>query len=92
MVTMSDVLRVPKEKAEATQVKNIMTQNVVFVDPKQSLYEALHKMNTNGIGRLPVIDQSSGKLLGIISRTDIFKAYDKYVSDKALVDDRDRSS
>jgi chloride channel protein, CIC family len=84
MITMSDVLRVPKEKAETTQVKNVMTQNVISIGPKQSLYEALHKMTTNSIGRLPVIDQSSGMLLGIISRTDVFKAYDKYVSDKAL--------
>ncbi|MDG6994036.1 MAG: CBS domain-containing protein, partial [Nitrososphaerota archaeon] len=31
----------------------------------------------NGIGRLPVITIESGKLVGIITRTDIIRAYER---------------
>ncbi len=39
----------------------------------------LHKMTTNGIGRLPVISRETGQLLGIVTRTDVIRAYDKVV-------------
>jgi CBS domain-containing protein len=37
-------------------------------------------MTTNNIGRLPVIDQETGSLEGIITTADVFRAYDTYVS------------
>lgn len=79
VVTMTDVRRIPTEKADSTMVKEIMTQNVITVHVKDTLYDALHKMTTNDVGRLPVVDDL-GKLVGIISRRDVFVAYDKYVS------------
>ena len=49
IVTMSDVSRVPKEKMETTRVSEIMTQNVVTIEPKASLYEVLRKMTINNL-------------------------------------------
>lgn len=80
MVTMSDVGRVPKDLLGSTSVSEIMTKNVVSIGGQESLYEALKKMTANGIGRLPVIE--NGRLTGIITRTDLFTAYDKAVTEK----------
>ncbi len=75
IVTMSDVLASEPDKMEETSLDSIMTKNVVTIGPEDSLLLALNKMTTNGIGRLPVVTPGSGKLVGIISRTDLFKAY-----------------
>jgi chloride channel protein, CIC family len=86
IVTMSDVQRVPIEKATTTRVSEIMTRNLVTVGPKNNLLEALRKMTTNSIGRLPVIDQETGALMGMITPTDIFRSYDKFASSLMSVD------
>ena len=80
IVTLSDVARIPSEKMESTPVAAIMTQNVITIGPRESLYDALGKMTINSVGRLPVVDLASGKLLGIITRADLFRAYDQVVS------------
>ena len=54
IVTLSDLWRVPKDQTESTTIRDVMTQNVISITPEESLYEALRKMTTNGIGRLPV--------------------------------------
>jgi chloride channel protein, CIC family len=80
IVTMSDAQRITKEKAATTKVADIMTRNLISVGPQNNLLEALRKMTTNNIGRLPVIDQETGSLEGIITTADVFRAYDTYVS------------
>jgi len=82
IVTLSDLWRVPNDQAESTTIRKVMTQNVISIAPDDSLYEALRKMTTNGIGRLPVLDRSSGKLIGIITRTDLFRSYEKSVDER----------
>jgi CBS domain-containing protein len=77
IVTMTDVERIPKEKAESAKLKEVMTKNVITTTPDSTLLEALHKMTTNDVGRLPVLDPDTGKLVGIMTRTDLFRAYDK---------------
>lgn len=78
MTTMTDVLRIPREQMAATPIKAIMTQNPLVVRPDDSLLAALEKMTNNGIGRLPVVSES-GKLMGILTRTDVIRAYDRAV-------------
>jgi len=36
-------------------------------------------MTNHGVGRLPVVTKDSGKLLGIITRTDVIRAYERAV-------------
>ena len=79
-VTLSDVEGIPREKADTTKVKEIMTQNVLSVEPGETLLDALRKMTTNDVDQLPVVDKSSGALLGIISHTDLLRAYDKRIA------------
>ena len=57
-----------------------MTRNLISVAPGDNLLEALKKMTTNSIGRLLVIDPGTGAVLGMITPTDVFRAYDAFVS------------
>ena len=79
IVTMSDVLKVPRESMETTRLETIMTRNLSVAHPDDSLFDVLNKMTTQGIGRLPVVSQKTGQLVGIITRTDVMRAYDRAV-------------
>jgi len=79
IVTMSDLLRVPREQMESTPLKSVMTQNLVVAHTDESLLSALDKMTNQGIGRLPIVAKDTGTLVGIITRTDIIRAYNRAV-------------
>ncbi len=92
IVTMSDVERIPKEKAASTKVNEIMTRNLITVGPQDNLLEALRKMTNHSIGRLLVINPESGTLMGIISPTDVFRVYDTFVSSSMSMDGTDQTN
>ncbi|MDE1854130.1 MAG: chloride channel protein [Thaumarchaeota archaeon] len=79
VVTMSDVLRIPREQMGNTPLKDIMTQNLLVVYPDETLLVALDRMTNHGVGRLPVVSRDAGNLVGIISRTDIIRAYNRAI-------------
>ncbi|MDG7008691.1 MAG: chloride channel protein [Nitrososphaerota archaeon] len=78
IVTMSDVLRIPQEKMGTATLREVMTQNPLVVHPGDSLLAALEKMTNNGVGRLPVVSEA-GRIVGIISRTDVTRAYNRTI-------------
>jgi CBS domain-containing protein len=53
------------------RAKDVMTPNVVSVEPDDSVHKAINLMLIHRISGLPVIDPS-GELLGIISEFDLF--------------------
>jgi CBS domain-containing protein len=55
----------------STPVKNIMTKEVYFVDPEQSVETCLAQMTDKHIRHLPVLDK--GKVVGVISIGDVVK-------------------
>ncbi|MCE1252697.1 MAG: CBS domain-containing protein [Anaerolineae bacterium] len=57
---------------EQITVKNYMTREVVTLAPQDSLLEAHRLMGVKRIRTLPVID--NGKLIGIVTRTDLMGA------------------
>jgi chloride channel protein, CIC family len=84
IVTMADLNRIPSEKSKATKLKEVMTQNVITCDANDTLYDALRKMTTNQVGRLPIVDKSTGKLVGILTSADLFRAYERAISGTAV--------
>ncbi|MFW5980533.1 MAG: CBS domain-containing protein [Halanaerobiaceae bacterium] len=72
-VTMEDVQSVPDEKYNTTRIKDIMSTDIKKVSPEDSLFDALKKLSQADIGRLMVMEND--KLVGIITRSDIMKAY-----------------
>jgi len=77
IVTMSDVVKIPREQMGSIQLASIMTKNVIVTYPDESLHDVLQKMTANGIGRLPVVSRQNSQLLGIVTRTDVIRAYDR---------------
>jgi acetoin utilization protein AcuB len=65
--------------ADAYTVEEVMTYNVITVKPETSLIAAVRLLRRHRIGSLPVLN--SGKLVGIISRSDIL---DFVLSGKSL--------
>lgn len=56
-----------------TKIDTIMTKNVLTVNPDSLIEEAAILMRNNDIGALPVVED--GKLVGIITETNIFDAF-----------------
>ena len=79
IVTVSDLQRIPREQMASTPVKEVMTQRVFVAHLDDSLLSVLETMTNHGVGRLPVVTKDSGKLVGIITRTDVIRAYERAV-------------
>lgn len=74
IVTLSDAKEVRPEEREAFLVEDIMTEDVVTVEPDEDAFEVLQTLSSESFGRLVVVDD--GELTGIVSRTDIMTALD----------------
>jgi len=61
------------KKIGELKVKDLMNKRVFSVKPEDTILEAARIMSKKDVRRLPVIDEN-GKLVGVISRTDILKA------------------
>jgi CBS domain-containing protein len=61
------------KKIGKLKVKDLMSKKVFSVKPEDTILEAARIMSKKDVRRLPVIDEN-GKLVGIISRTDILRA------------------
>ena len=83
MVTLTDVLKVNPEQRATTMVSSVMTKELITTIPDESLYTAFGKMTSNQIGRLPVVEPGdSTKLIGIITREDIWRVYNVEIMSK----------
>jgi len=71
IITFHDLSPVPEEKKHLP-VEEFMTRDVLVTSPDEDVATVLEKLNLNNVGRLPVVQD--GKLVGIISKTDIMKA------------------
>ncbi len=76
IVTTRDVLRTPRDARPQTLVADIMTKDVITIQPEESLDTAMDLMSQRDIASLPVIDPGAvPSLVGIITRADISRAY-----------------
>ena len=71
MVTLADVNRTGPIDREAMQVRDIMTRDPITLPPTAPVIDALKIMSARNFGRIPVVQD--GKVLGIVTRTDIIK-------------------
>lgn len=54
-------------------VERIMTRNPIIIAPDATIREAARLMLEHKIGGLPVVEPQTGKLVGIITESDIFR-------------------
>jgi CIC family chloride channel protein len=77
VATIQDLARA-KERGtwENRTVREIATRSVVTVFADDPMWVALKRLGTRDVGRLPVVDrQQPHRLLGLIRRSDIVRAY-----------------
>ncbi|ELZ30439.1 zn-dependent protease [Halogeometricum pallidum JCM 14848] len=73
MVTLNDARSVNEVERDAYLVGDVMSGELTTVLPDANAMDAITVMQENGVGRLPVVDES-GELVGLISRSDLVTA------------------
>lgn len=58
-------------------VRDVMSRSVVTCTPETSVREAARRMTEHRLSALVVVDEASGELEGIVSRSDLARAYEK---------------
>ena len=77
IVTFDDLRKVPIAEQDKALVGDVAVREVISVRPDQSSKYAMDLMYQNKIGRLPVVSgDDPKKLLGIITRSDVIRAYE----------------
>ncbi|MFH7880756.1 MAG: CBS domain-containing protein [Candidatus Aenigmatarchaeota archaeon] len=83
ILTDSDVIEkvVAKNKDPSKiKVKDIMSSPVIVIHPNSRIDEASILMRKNLIKRLPVVNPKNGKLIGILTETDIAKSTPEFIN------------
>ena len=82
MVTLSDMDKAFSGDHNHTnigkmKISEVASADVVTVHADEPVWAAIRKMSPKGLARLPVVSRTDNKkLLGLISRSDIMRAYD----------------
>ena len=77
MITHRDIYDALKDGKGDVTVAEIMSHNLVTCYPEETLKNALEKLGEHDIGRIPVIDNDTGNLIGLITRKNIIFNYNK---------------
>ena len=80
IITLQDMHRAQSEEnfnSRNVKVSDLAVEDPITVFPDEPIWAAIQKMSPRDLARLPVISRDgSGRLCGIISRSDILRAYD----------------
>lgn len=80
ILTLQDVHRAQSEanfSSRGMTVADLAVEDPITVFPDEPIWVAIQKMSPRDLARLPVISRDgSGRICGIISRSDILRAYD----------------
>ncbi len=82
IVTLQDMERILAHETITITLQTLRVQDVAVADPitvypDEPIWTAIQKMAPRDLARLPVVSRDDkGKLIGLISRSDILRAYD----------------
>lgn len=79
LLKVSDLVKAAQGGRGGSKIKGVVRTNVPTVPPTMTFVELEEFVMERGIGRLPVLDDS-GALVGIITRTDILRHHNLYLS------------
>ena len=78
MITFDDIRRIPPHEQEKMTVKEVAVRAPITINPHQSAKMAMDLMYENDVGRLAVVEKDNAqKLIGIITRSDVIRAYER---------------
>lgn len=81
VVTLSDVEAALKKGNPELKVRDIATKNPITLFPDQTVRSVLTRLGTMDVGRIPVVAKNDPlRLLGVLRRHDIIRAYAKAVA------------
>jgi len=82
MVTLDDVRETPMEGRLQRPIAEVMSSRLIVSYPDESLDRVLQTMAEHDVGRVAVVDRKDpGRLLGIITKGDILRAYNEQALD-----------
>jgi CBS domain-containing protein len=75
IITAIDILRAIRDGKDLNTllVRDLMTQNPSVVNQNTKIEEVIDIMDKKGIEMVPVVEENDGRIIGIISRSDILK-------------------
>ncbi len=73
IVSIEDLINCLRSGAMEKTVKDVMTAEVVTLFADEPLIHAISKFGKLGFGRFPVLDRTTGKVVGIITKKDIIQ-------------------
>ncbi len=83
IVTLSDLQNAYRsELDESTPISSICARNPATVAPDDEIWTAIKVMGTRDVGRLPVLDRTTGELVGLMGRHGVMRAYNLAVERK----------
>ncbi len=86
VVTAQDVQKALDNGDLQAKVGELATKDLITVTPDNSLHDVLVRFHVRGLGHLPVVDPDNPKkLVGIISRSHVIRAYNQALISKHLL-------
>ncbi|UWG46522.1 Zn-dependent protease fused to CBS domain [Halanaeroarchaeum sp. HSR-CO] len=79
MVTLDDARQITPVERDAYRVEDVMSTELYTIPRYSNAMDALDTMQSNGVGRLLVVDEN-GAVVGLISRTDVMTAFNVITS------------
>lgn len=83
MVTLGDLQDAYdlEDHGQGLCVRDICKQDIVKATADESLWVAVRRMGMHSVGRLPVVDPTTGQVMGILNRHDIVRAYNTTIAE-----------
>ena len=75
IISIEDFIKCLAAGEVGAAIEQKMTKKVKTLFADEPLIHAVNKSNKHGFGRFPVIERSNGKLVGIITKSDIIKTF-----------------
>jgi Zn-dependent protease/CBS domain-containing protein len=72
VITFSDIRRTPKHERGVIRVRDVMTSEIITIEADADAFDAFKLIASVGVGRLIVVDR--GRMVGIVSRTDLMRS------------------
>jgi len=75
MLTRSEIDRAQRHDLNDAPIKRYMTHGEVHVTPGDPVERVQSIVRETGWGQVPVVDESSGEIIGIVTRTDLIRLW-----------------
>ena len=76
VISMSDITKIERGERANVRVAAVYTRDVQSAYPDQTIHEVVERMRERHLGNFPVVSRrEENRLLGMVSKTDIVRAY-----------------